>query len=96
MNEKGYSWNGNVTGPVVYAHYGRIKDFQFLASKGVNFTGAIALMRNGRLSRGLKIKAAESFGCIGALLYSDPSDDGPFNKTTENDEPAQPYPLGPW
>ncbi|KAI9251904.1 hypothetical protein BDA99DRAFT_444249 [Phascolomyces articulosus] len=92
----GYSANGNVTGSVVYVNYGRLEDFQLLSSQGLNFTHTIALIRNGYISRGLKIKAAEMFGCVGVLLYSDPSDDGPINKENENGIPAQAYPNGPW
>ncbi|KAI9312728.1 hypothetical protein BX666DRAFT_1865566 [Dichotomocladium elegans] len=92
----GYSADGNVTGPVVYVNYGRVTDFQFLAARGVNFTGTIALMRHGQTARGLKVRTAEEFGCIGAVLYSDPMEDGPYNKVTEHGEPAEPYPKGPW
>lgn len=85
-----------MTGPVVYVNYGRLTDFQFLAVRGVNFTGTIALMRHGFVARGLKVKMAETFGCIGALIYSDPMGDGPFNKVGEDGQPAKEYPNGPW
>ncbi|KAI9494175.1 hypothetical protein BDB00DRAFT_762385 [Zychaea mexicana] len=91
-----YSADGNVTGHVVYVHYGRLEDFNFLSSQGLNFTDTIALIRNGMVSRGLKIRAAEMFGCSGVLLYSDPSDDGPANKETDDGVPALAYPNGPW
>ncbi|KAI7855031.1 hypothetical protein BDC45DRAFT_440060 [Circinella umbellata] len=91
-----YSADGNVTGPVVYVNYGRLEDFQTLSNQGLNFTHTIALIRNGHVSRGLKIRAAEMFGCIGALLYSDPFDDGPIDKETEGGIPGQAYPSGPW
>ncbi|KAI9493675.1 hypothetical protein BDB00DRAFT_787780 [Zychaea mexicana] len=92
----GYSADGNVTGSVVYVNYGRLTDFQFLAARGVNFTGTIALMRHGNIARGLKVGTAEKFGCIGALLYSDPMEDGPFNKESADGEPSESYPNGPW
>lgn len=92
----GYSADGNVTGSVVYVNYGRLTDFQFLAARGVNFTGTIALMRHGVIARGLKVRTAEEFGCVAALLYSDPMGDGPFNKMTEDGTPAKSYPEGPW
>ncbi|KAI9249221.1 hypothetical protein BDA99DRAFT_524322 [Phascolomyces articulosus] len=92
----GYSADGNVTGSVVYVNYGRLNDFQFLAARGVNFTGTIALMRHGLIARGLKVRAAEKFGCTGALLYSDPMEDGPFNKENDEGEPSESYPNGPW
>ncbi|KAI9268070.1 hypothetical protein BDA99DRAFT_546431 [Phascolomyces articulosus] len=91
----GQSKNGTALGPVVYANFGRMEDFQYLADRGVNLTGTIALMRYGGAFRGLKIRAAEQFGCIGALIYSDPIDDGPIGKDG-GENPAKPYPEGPW
>lgn len=69
-----YSGNGDVTGPVVYVNYGTISDFQFLIARGISFQGTIALIRNGFIKKGLKVKMAEDFGCIGAVLFSDPDD----------------------
>ncbi|KAI9317188.1 hypothetical protein BX666DRAFT_1857797 [Dichotomocladium elegans] len=93
----GYSRNGSAIGPVVYANYGRIQDFEYLQQRGINLTGAIALMRYGGAYRGLKVKAAEQYGCVGALVYSDPIDDGPINKDGyPHMNPAKPYPSGPW
>ncbi|KAI9268410.1 hypothetical protein EDC94DRAFT_401270 [Helicostylum pulchrum] len=91
----GYSKNGTVTGRVVYANYGRLEDFQFLKDQGVNLDGTIALVRYGGAFRGLKVRAAEIFGCVGALIYSDPIDDGPLNKNSSTN-PAESYPNGPW
>lgn len=70
-----YSGNGDVTGPVVYVNYGRLTDFQFLMARGVSFKGTIALIRNGVINKGLKVKMSEDFGCIGAVLFSDPDVD---------------------
>jgi N-acetylated-alpha-linked acidic dipeptidase len=93
----GYSKNGTVTGRVVYANYGRREDFQYLVDRGINLNGTIALVRYGGAYRGLKVKAAEMYGCIGALVYSDPSDDGPLNKEGyPYIHPAEEYPNGPW
>ncbi|GAA5797102.1 hypothetical protein HPULCUR_002481 [Helicostylum pulchrum] len=69
-----YSGNGDVTGPVVYVNYGRLADFQFLMARGISFKGTVALIRNGIIKKGLKVKMAEDFGCIGAVLFSDPDD----------------------
>ncbi|CEP10181.1 hypothetical protein, partial, partial [Parasitella parasitica] len=52
-------------------------------------------MRYGGNFRGLKVRVAEIFGCAGALIYSDPIDDGPLNKDNSSN-PAKPYPNGPW
>ncbi|KAI7872319.1 hypothetical protein BDF14DRAFT_1751934 [Spinellus fusiger] len=92
----GYSKNGSATGPVVYANYGRPEDFEYLLKKGIRLNGTIALMRYGGIFRGLKVKAAEDYGCIGALIYSDPIDDGPVGKEDSKSSPAKAYPEGPW
>ncbi|KAI8371702.1 uncharacterized protein BYT42DRAFT_520161 [Radiomyces spectabilis] len=93
----GYSKNGTAVGPVVYANYGRLEDFQYLADQGIELKGTIALMRYGGSFRGLKVRAAEQFGCIGALVYSDPIDDGPLNKDGyPHENPSESYPEGPW
>ncbi|KAG2200181.1 hypothetical protein INT47_009819 [Mucor saturninus] len=91
----GYSKNGTATGRVVYANYGRIEDFQYLQDQGIELKGTIALVRYGGSFRGLKVRAAEVFGCVGALVYSDPIDDGPLNKDNSS-SPAESYPHGPW
>lgn len=91
----GYSKNGTATGRVVYANYGRVEDFQFLKDQGIELNGTIALVRYGGAFRGLKVRAAEVFGCVGALVYSDPIDDGPLNKDNSSN-PAESYPNGPW
>ncbi|KAG2215545.1 hypothetical protein INT46_000351 [Mucor plumbeus] len=91
----GYSKNGTVQGRIVYANYGRLEDFQFLKDQGVELNGTIALMRYGGNFRGLKVRVAELFGCAGALIYSDPIDDGPLNKDNSSN-PAESYPNGPW
>ncbi|CAO3649411.1 unnamed protein product [Cunninghamella blakesleeana] len=93
----GFSKNGTVKGQVVYANYGSLKDFQYLVDNGVNLNGTIALVRYGTAVRGLKLRAASKFGCIGALIYSDPIDDGPLGKDQPGHEnPAKSYPDGPW
>ncbi|KAI8140061.1 hypothetical protein BJV82DRAFT_624979 [Fennellomyces sp. T-0311] len=93
----GFSKNGSVTGPVVYANYGSLEDFQYLADQGINLTGTIALMRYGDTLRGLKVRAAEQYGCVGALVYSDPIQDGPLNKEGyPYTSPPEAYPDGPW
>lgn len=79
----------------MYVNYGRIEDFRLLASRGVQLNGTIALVRYGRNFRGLKVTAAEQFGCVGTLIYSDPIDDGPLAPSI-NDSPAKQYPDGPW
>ncbi|CAO3653849.1 unnamed protein product [Cunninghamella echinulata] len=93
----GYSKNGTVQGRVVYANYGTLEDFQYLVDQGIELKGTIALVRYGGAFRGLKLRAAEKYGCIGALVYSDPIDDGPLNKDQfPYVNPAKSYPEGPW
>lgn len=93
----GMSKNGTATGPVVYANYGRFEDFQYLVDQGVNLTGTSALMRYGAILRGLQIRAAEQHGCVGALIYSDPIEDGPINKKEyPHNSRDESYPKGPW
>ncbi|EPB92272.1 hypothetical protein HMPREF1544_00841 [Mucor circinelloides 1006PhL] len=97
-----YSGNGNVTAPLLYVNYGRITDFQFLMARGIQVNGTIALIRNGMIARGLKVKTAEDMGCVGVVLYSDPEDDGPIASGQFGSSNAtssiinKPYPKGPW
>lgn len=84
----GYSADGNVTGRLIYVNYGRPADFAMLHARGVDFRGSIALVRYGRQFRGLKVRAAEQYGCAGVLVFSDPADDGYARGKT--------YPDGPW
>ncbi|KAF7730408.1 hypothetical protein EC973_002214 [Apophysomyces ossiformis] len=88
----GYSGDGNVTAPLVYVNYGRLNDFEQLVNQGIDLTGTIALVRYGKISRGLKVRAAELYGCSGVLIYTDPLDDGPVNKSA----PTGSFPEGPW
>ncbi|GMF65891.1 unnamed protein product [Phytophthora lilii] len=71
-----YSATGNVTASVVYANFGTQQDFEWLASNNVTLEGKIALVRYGANMRGLKVMAAEKYGMVGVLIYSDPNEDG--------------------
>mmetsp|Transcript_99081 Transcript_99081/g.296049 ORF Transcript_99081/g.296049 Transcript_99081/m.296049 type:complete len:683 (+) Transcript_99081:59-2107(+) len=84
----GYAPAGDVTGEFVYANFGRPEDFDALEELNVSVAGKIAIMRYGRCFRGLKVWNAQRLGAIGALIYSDPHEDG----TTQGDV----YPNGPW
>ena len=83
-----FSGNGTVVGPIVYVNYGRLEDFQALVDLGIDLNGTIALVRYYTNFRGLKVRAAEMFGCAGVLIYSDPKEDGYVRGMT--------YPAGPW
>lgn len=87
----GYSASGNVTAQYVYVNYGTYGDFEDLVNANVSLKGKIALARYGRIFRGLKVKRAQDLGMIGAILYSDPGDDG--DVSPENGD--KPYPEGP-
>ena len=86
----GHSKSGNAKGHLIYANGGGREDFKWLNDNGAETNGAIALVRYYATQgdRALKIKAAEEAGCVGVLIYSDPSDDG-FGK-------GNVIPDGPW
>jgi len=83
-----YSASGDVTAEVVYANYGLPEDFDELERQGVPLSGKIAIVRFGRCYRGVKVRVAESRGCAGVIIYSDPADDGYVRGDV--------YPKGPW
>jgi hypothetical protein len=90
-----YSGDGNVTGPVVYVNYGRLEDFVFLVQNKVELKGTIALMRHGHVPSGIKIQHAETFGCVGALVYTDDAIDQPRVVHRESVEYGFVYPGDP-
>ncbi|KAG2156266.1 hypothetical protein DEU56DRAFT_766277 [Suillus clintonianus] len=87
----GISKGGQAEGKLIYAHYGRQRDFDALVEAGVDFSGKIVLTRYGNVFRGLKVKRAQELGAAAVLVYSDPRDDGTV--TVKNG--YVPYPHGP-
>ena len=87
----GYSASGNVTAQFVYVNFGTYKDFEDLVKANVSLEGKIAIAKYGGIFRGLKIKRAQELGMIGAVLYTDPQEDGEI--TEENGYKT--YPDGP-
>ena len=87
----GYSASGNVTAQYVYVNFGTYQDFEDLVRSNINLTGKIALAKYGRIFRGLKVKRAQELGMVGAVLYTDPQEDGDI--TEENGYKT--YPDGP-
>ncbi len=85
-----YSIDGDVTGPLVYANYGRPEDYDVLERLGVSVKGAIVITRYGASWRGIKPKVAAEHGAIGCLIYSDPKDDGYFGDAVFPDGPMRP------
>jgi N-acetylated-alpha-linked acidic dipeptidase len=87
----GYSASGNVTAPYVFVNYGTYADFEELVEKNVSLSGKIALIKYGGVFRGLKVKRAQELGMVGAIIYSDPGDDGDVTEENGN----RTYPDGP-
>ncbi len=88
MPFNGSSGSGDVTGEVIYANYGRLEDFNYLASEHIDLHGKVVICRYGSNFRGVKVYLAELRGAARVLLYSDPQDDG-YSK-------GDAWPLGPW
>jgi N-acetylated-alpha-linked acidic dipeptidase len=84
----GWSHAGNVSGPLVYANFGREEDFVVLEALGLNLTGTIVIARYGSLFRGDILHGATRRGAVGLLVYTDPSDYGYMR--------GAPFPAGPW
>jgi len=85
-----YSRSGDITAPLVYANGGNPEDYDFLAKRGIDVKGKIALVRYSfpYSYRGFKAYTAEKRGLAGLLIYSDPKEDG------EARGPV--FPHGPW
>ena len=86
----GYSASGDVTAPYVFVNYGTYQDFEELHAANIDLEGKIALIKYGGIFRGLKVKRAQELGMVGAIIYSDPGDDGPTEEQGDT-----PYPNGP-
>jgi N-acetylated-alpha-linked acidic dipeptidase len=83
-----YAADGDVTADLVYVNYGGPDDYRVLARMGVDVKGKIVIVRYGHIWRGLKVKLAAEHGAVGAIIYSDPADDGYG--------PGDVYPTGGW
>ncbi len=85
-----YALSGEVSAGVVYANGGSPEDFAKLRQMGVDVKGKIVIMRysNPYSYRGYKVYLAEKNGALGAIVYSDPQDDGYVQ--------GEVYPDGPW
>jgi N-acetylated-alpha-linked acidic dipeptidase len=87
----GYSASGNVTAPYIYVNYGTYQDYEDLLRANISLEGKIAVAKYGGIFRGLKIKRAQELGMVGAVLFTDPGDDG--SVLDENGDGV--YPDGP-
>ena len=84
-----YTADGNVTGPVVYANYGKPEDYAALDSMGISVRGAIVLARiGGGGSLTGKAYEAATHGARAMLLFPDPMSGGYWNGDV--------YPKGPY
>ncbi len=86
----GYGAAGKATGQVVYVNYGTHEDFERLESLGLSVEGRIALVRYGKVFRGLKVKEAQQRGAKAVIIYSDPGDDGYMKGDIYPDGPMRP------
>ncbi|PNT72818.1 LOW QUALITY PROTEIN: hypothetical protein BRADI_2g49371v3 [Brachypodium distachyon] len=71
-----YSASGSVSAEAVYANYGREEDFAYLASRGVDVVGKVALARYGRIHCEYIVRNARKAGAAAALVYTDPLEYG--------------------
>ncbi|KAG5559266.1 hypothetical protein RHGRI_008979 [Rhododendron griersonianum] len=71
-----YVKSGTVSGPVVYANYGRVEDYVTLEKMGVNVSGSIVLARYGEIYRGDIVENAYDAGAVGVVIYTDRKDYG--------------------
>jgi N-acetylated-alpha-linked acidic dipeptidase len=78
----GYSVDGDVTGPVVYANYGKADDYKTLAQMHVNVRGAIVLARAGGGALTAKAFEAAKQGARAVLIFSDPQTGGYWDGDT--------------
>ncbi len=83
-----WSASGRVEAGVVTVGRGLRADYEALREQGVDVAGRIALATYGGAYRGVKAEMAEEHGCVGLLLYNDPTEDGPDRGPT--------WPSGPW
>ncbi|XP_047497412.1 N-acetylated-alpha-linked acidic dipeptidase 2-like isoform X1 [Penaeus chinensis] len=79
-NFNAYSAPGNIMGDVVYAYFGREKDFEQLEDLGVSVEGKVVLARYGEVFRANIAWAAERRGAAGVILYTDPQQYAPMGE----------------
>ncbi|KAH7356052.1 N-acetylated-alpha-linked acidic dipeptidase-like protein 2 [Pyrenochaeta sp. MPI-SDFR-AT-0127] len=87
----GYSFSGRANAEYVYVGRGQREDFERLRDLDIDLVDKIALAKYGGPFRGLKVKHAQEYGMIGAIIFTDPGDDK--NMTAANGFLT--YPDGP-
>lgn len=86
----GYGASGRAAAQVIYVNYGTREDFEQLDGLGLSVFGKIALVRYGKVFRGLKVREAQERGAIGVIIFSDPADDGYMKGDVYPDGPMRP------
>jgi len=71
-----FSADGDVSAELVYVNYGITEDYELLERYGVDVQGKIVIARYGKSWRGIKPRLAAEHGAVGAIIYSDPAEDG--------------------
>ncbi|CAG5115468.1 unnamed protein product, partial [Candidula unifasciata] len=69
-----YSPSRAVEGQLVFAGYGRVEDYEWLLTIGVNVSGHLVIVKYGHIFRGDKVDIAARYGATGIIIYSDPAD----------------------
>ncbi|CAN9431760.1 putative glutamate carboxypeptidase [Alternaria tenuissima] len=88
----GYSGSGDASAEYIYVGRASQEDFKRLLALNITLEGKIALAKYGGPFRGLKVKNAQTFGMIGAVIFTDPGDDRNMaagNYATYPDGPAR-------
>jgi N-acetylated-alpha-linked acidic dipeptidase len=76
---------------LIYANFGTREDYQTLVDAGIDFKGAIVIVKYGAILRGLKVSQAQELGAAGVIIYTDPEQDGEYQVSKGYEE----YPYGP-
>ncbi|RUS84604.1 hypothetical protein EGW08_007631 [Elysia chlorotica] len=63
-----------VEGQLVYVNFGRVEDYDWLRTNGIDVTGHIVLAKLGRIFRGDIVDIAAENGAIGVVTFTDPAD----------------------
>ncbi|KAI1882749.1 hypothetical protein AGOR_G00238140 [Albula goreensis] len=69
-----YSATGTVEGRLIYAHYGRLEDFQTAVELGARVNGSVVLLRAGTISFAEKVANAAKLKASAVLIYPDPAE----------------------
>ncbi|KAL6614546.1 hypothetical protein ACP70R_036816 [Stipagrostis hirtigluma subsp. patula] len=88
-----YSGSGSVAAEVVYANYGHNEDYAYLASRGVDVRGKVALVRYGDLHCEDMVRNARAAGAAAAVVYTDAKD---FGGSSAKGAKRKWFPDGRW